>query len=157
MDPCCRSKLNADTNCERAKCAAHPGQRHLLAAAQEASGEHGTLAHDSRVNMSRYRVCSEPIAPHGILGQTFDCDMMALHGRSDSYATLDDGRATTSRRTEGGIVTTQAQAEGALKGVARDYRFKGTTPHRFRFLALWCHHLGEPDSPKLALIWAEKC
>ena len=58
----------------------------------------------------------------GLLGQTFDCDELAVHGRRDSYETLDDGRATATRHEAGGIDTTRAQAEGALQGHFSDYR-----------------------------------
>ena len=87
-----------------------------------------TIAHPHanimRMNIrvtSLYRVCSGRVAPHGILGQTFDCDGMAVHGEQDSYNTLDSGKATRHRRGVGGVVTTKAQGEGALEGKESDY------------------------------------
>ena len=73
---------------------------------------------------SLYPLCDHPgIAPHGILGQTFDCDGLAINGEEDSYEILDDGRTTRSRVSNaGGEVTTRAQGQGALEGVLQDYR-----------------------------------
>ena len=79
---------------------------------------------------SLYRTCSEPVVPHGILGQTFDCDGVAVDGRKDSYDTLDDG-TTTRSRSRGGSVTTKAQAEGAIEGRVADYEVGA--PHETSF------------------------
>eukprot|EP00966_Prymnesium_polylepis_P324723 7380743-Prymnesium_polylepis.1 len=81
-------------------------------------------ANQLRMNIqitSLYRVCSDMIAPQGILGQTYDCDGRPLHGRRDSYEWLDSGLATRSRRSMGGVVTTRAQAEGAVVGTVDNY------------------------------------
>ena len=67
-----------------------------------------------------------------ILGQTFDCDGFAVDGRSDRYDRLDDGRATGSRLA-GGTVTTRAQGEGAIEGVANDYLVGGPFEPSFVF------------------------
>jgi hypothetical protein len=48
------------------------------------------------------------VAPHGIIGQTFDASIMTVHGRRDNY-----GR---SRRFK-----TSAQGEGAIEGSFKDY------------------------------------
>ncbi|KAL1529166.1 hypothetical protein AB1Y20_000125 [Prymnesium parvum] len=56
------------------------------------------------------------IAPHGLLGQTYDGDNMPLHGRRDSYSTLDDGTPTLARKKMGGQITTRALGEGAIEG-----------------------------------------
>ncbi|KAL1496838.1 hypothetical protein AB1Y20_014424 [Prymnesium parvum] len=62
------------------------------------------------------------IAPHGLLGQTYDGDNMPLHGRRDSYSTLDDGTPTLARKAKGGEVTTRALGEGAIEGSHEMYR-----------------------------------
>ena len=71
--------------------------------------------------MSLHHVCAQPVQPHGILGQTFDCDDKATHGRKDSISVLDDGRLTTSRKGMGGMVTKRAQGEGAIEGTVGQY------------------------------------
>lgn len=63
-----------------------------------------------------YDVASDPVAPHGLLGQTYDGDARPLHGKRDRYDILDDGRPTQSRVVAGGRITTQAKAEGAIEG-----------------------------------------
>jgi hypothetical protein len=73
------------------------------------------------------------VAPHGILGQTFDGDGRAVDGRRDTYARLDDGRPTSARTGVGGTVSTRASAEGAIEGAARDYRMSGPFATAFRF------------------------
>ena len=82
--------------------------------------------------VSLYHVCRDPVAPHGILGQTFDCDGTAVDGREDSYSILDDKRPTVNRR-DGGTVTTRAQAEGAIEGSAGDYRMRWPFSSEFAF------------------------
>tara|TARA_B110001452_G_scaffold69057_1_gene55660 strand:- start:1013 stop:1435 length:423 start_codon:yes stop_codon:yes gene_type:complete len=76
-----------------------------------------TIAHGS--------ACELLVAPHGILGQTFDCDDLAVIGNEDKYTTTDDGAATNRERRADDhrpLVTTRAQGEGALEGDAHDYR-----------------------------------
>ena len=46
----------------------------------------------------------DPVAPHGILGQTYDRDELEVNGRHDDYSRLDDGRAAESRKGTGGHV-----------------------------------------------------
>ena len=97
-------------------------------------------------------VCSlsNAVAPHGILGQTFDCDGIRVDGQEDSYHTLDDGRQTASR-TRGGSVTTRAQGEGALEGTARDYLVRGPFDVHFAFSRFNATHPVKPrDAASLA-------
>jgi len=49
----------------------------------------------------------EPVAPHGLLGQTYDGDGIAVDGAMDDY--------------RGNYVVTSAMGEGAIEGVASDY------------------------------------
>ena len=68
------------------------------------------------------------IAPHGIVGQSFDGSKLAVSGKQDDYG-------------NGPEFTTSAQAEGAIEGTHKDYivsapfatafkyaRFEATTP-----------------------------
>jgi hypothetical protein len=57
--------------------------------------------------------------PHGIVGQSFDGDGLPRHGRLDNYS--------------GSEFTTQAMAEGAIEGVARDYRMDTPPATEFRY------------------------
>ena len=84
-----------------------------------------------------YQERRDPVAPHGLLGQTYDRDGRAVHGRRDDYSRLDDGRLTTSRRRplrgDSGVITTRARAEGAIEGSAEDYRVASDFATAFRF------------------------
>jgi len=57
--------------------------------------------------------------PHGIVGQSFDGDGLPRSGRLDDYS--------------GAEVTTRAMAEGAIDGVAQDYRVYQPYATEFRF------------------------
>ena len=96
-------------------------QWRMVAQSQVGYPHWGTLRLRLQVT-ALYHVCSDLSAamPHGILGQTFDCDGKAIDGRKDTYDVLDDGRLTTSR-VRGGAITTRAQAEGAIEGQVADY------------------------------------
>uniref|UniRef100_A0A7S3EVJ9 Uncharacterized protein n=1 Tax=Haptolina ericina TaxID=156174 RepID=A0A7S3EVJ9_9EUKA len=84
-----------------------------------------------------YQQRRDPVAPHGLLGQSYDRDGRAVHGRRDDYSRLDDGRLTTSRRSsfrgDSGVITTRARAEGAIEGCAEDYRVASDFATAFRF------------------------
>lgn len=96
-------------------------QWRILAQSQVGYPHWGTLRLKLQVT-SLYHVCDDRTTamPHGILGQTFDCDGKAIDGRKDTYDVLDDGRPTTSR-VRGGTIKTRAQAEGAIEGQVADY------------------------------------
>lgn len=92
--------------------------------------------HKERINVEikpTYAVDYDPIAPHGLVGQTYDRDQLEINGRRDSYATLDNGQPTPSRKGAGGDVTTRAKAEGAIEGVLEDYRMVDEFATAFRF------------------------
>ena len=59
--------------------------------------------------------------PHGLLGQSWDGDDVAVSGATDDYA------------TDAAVVTTRAMAEGAIDGEARDYALSGPRATQFRF------------------------
>ena len=71
---------------------------------------------------------SKSCHPHGLIAQSYDGDTLAVDGAQDNYE---------YNRTHP-IVTTKAQAEGAIEGIARDYKIadKFNTSFAFtRFLA----------------------
>jgi len=80
-----------------------------------------------------YNVKQAKVAPHGLLGQTYDDDNAPLHGKRDSYAVLDDGTRTDERRSPGGVVTTRARGEGAIEGHAEMYRVRRPYDTEFAF------------------------
>ena len=51
-----------------------------------------------------------PTSPHGIIGQAWDGDGLAVHGNVDEYPT-----------TDGAVLTSYAMAEGAIEGTWEDY------------------------------------
>lgn len=60
-----------------------------------------------------------PVAPHGLIGQTFDGDGMAIDGAQDDYT--------------GKLVITKAMGEGAIEGVASDYLINNFDPFSTHF------------------------
>jgi len=80
-----------------------------------------------------YNVKHAKVAPHGLLGQTYDDDNTPLHGKRDSYAVLDNGTRTEARRRAGGVVTTRARGEGAIEGHAEMYRVHQPYDTEFAF------------------------
>ena len=58
------------------------------------------------------------VAPHGLIGQSFDGDNIAVDGNKDHYREL-WWRQTSLKGRE---ITTEAQAEGAIEGSGEDYR-----------------------------------
>jgi hypothetical protein len=89
-----------------------------------------------RVNVEiqpTHAVRHNPVAPHGLLGQTYDRDGLEVNGHEDDYSRLDDGRHASARTGIGGHVTTRAMAEGAIEGVLQDYRVASDFATGFRF------------------------
>lgn len=66
-------------------------------------------------------VDQDPIAPHGLLGQTYDRDDMRVIGALDNY------------EIPGKVIVTKAQAEGAIEGVAADYVINQPFSTNFKF------------------------
>jgi hypothetical protein len=56
----------------------------------------------------------KPVAPHGLLGQTYDGDGIAVDGAMDDY--------------HGEYVVTTAMGEGAIEGAPSDYAIERATP-----------------------------
>jgi len=76
----------------------------------------------------RFDVSIEPLQPedkratmpHGLMGQAWDGDGLAIDGQMDSYPTV-----------QGAEFTTYAQLEGAIEGAVSDYEVSG--PHEVGF------------------------
>lgn len=109
----------------------------------------------------RYDVLRSKVAPHGLLGQTYDSDGLPVHGARDSYERLDDGTPTRSRNKEGGHVTTRAAGEGAIEGTLEMYRVAHPYDTKFAYSrfdkvaapsrdikAMHPHKLPEPEPPR---------
>jgi hypothetical protein len=62
-----------------------------------------------------------PVAPHGLLGQAWDRDDKMIIGALDDYS------------TEGHVVETAANAEGAIEGSAVDYEVDPLNPFSTKF------------------------
>jgi hypothetical protein len=60
------------------------------------------------------------VAPHGLIGQSFDGSKLTVHGKQDNY-----GR--------GRLFKTSAQAEGAIEGTYLDYIVAGPFATSFKF------------------------
>lgn len=58
------------------------------------------------------------VAPHGLIGQSFDGDNVAVDGKKDHYREL-WWRQTSFKSKE---ILTEAQAEGAIEGAGEDYK-----------------------------------
>ncbi len=84
-----------------------------------------------RISGSPYRldvgvevlVDEEDLNAHGLIGQTFDGSGIARFGRQDSYPPLEIPA----------VFTTRAQAEGAIEGVAADYKLASSYATAFKF------------------------
>jgi len=68
-----------------------------------------------------YDADSDPVAPHGLIGQSYDGDAIAIDGKQDDYRSSDD------------VMTTEAQAEGAIEGTGVDYMMSGPFATDFKY------------------------
>jgi len=66
-----------------------------------------------------YDADSDTVAPHGIFGQAYDGDKIAV-----------DGALDTERDS---VTTTKAQAEGAIEGTWKDYKMASKFATRFKY------------------------
>lgn len=69
---------------------------------------------------SRYDVARDRVAPHGLVGQSYDGDGIARNGAVDDYSNPDE-------------VVTSAQAEGAIQGTGSDYKMSGKFSTEYTF------------------------
>jgi len=67
-----------------------------------------------------------PVAPHGLIGQTFDKDDIAVDGKLDDY---------TGSKIDGhtSVVVTKAMGEGAIEGVLAEYEINRASPFSTAF------------------------
>lgn len=70
---------------------------------------------------SRHGNASGVVSPHGILGQTWDGDGIAVDGAQDDYV------------HSGVEMWTASMAEGGIEGVADDYEIADKFSHEFRY------------------------
>ena len=61
------------------------------------------------------------VAPHGLIGQSYDGDQYGVLGKTDGYATSSNE------------ATTHAMGEGAIEGVAADYEMPSNYATAFKF------------------------
>jgi len=66
-----------------------------------------------------YDADHDPVAPHGLFGQSFDGDEIDFDGKVDSRS--------------GAETTTDAQAEGAIEGTMVDYKINASNPFSTEF------------------------
>jgi hypothetical protein len=71
-------------------------------------------------------IYTTPVSPHGLIGQTFDKDDVAVDGALDDYT----GTAIDRRSR---VVVTKAMGEGAIEGVAEDYEIDPKNPFSTSF------------------------
>lgn len=74
------------------------------------------------MNLKLSQRAVESVAPHGVIGQSYDGDGIAVDGAQDKYSI-----------TPGAETVTSAQAEGAIEGVHTDYLVDApfTTEYKF--------------------------
>jgi len=66
-----------------------------------------------------YDADHDVVAPHGLIGQSWDGDGMGIDGAQDNYTAA--------------VVTTKAMAEGAIEGVAADYEMEDKFATTFKY------------------------
>mmetsp|Transcript_29122 Transcript_29122/g.65948 ORF Transcript_29122/g.65948 Transcript_29122/m.65948 type:complete len:205 (-) Transcript_29122:390-1004(-) len=69
------------------------------------------------------------VPPHGLIGQTFDQDEIAVDGMLDDYTGM-RGPGLSHRQS---VVITKAMGEGTIEGVAADYEIDPSEPFSTRF------------------------
>jgi len=79
----------------------------------------------------------DPVAPHGLIGQSYDGDAAPVDGELDDY--------------KGKEVTTKAMAEGALEGDASDYELRHKFATRFAYSRFDATAAKHRDVSKLAV------
>ena len=83
-----------------------------------------------RIDFTIASIGEEDHAAHGLVGQTFDKDDVAIDGALDDYTgTLVSGNDRIGHR----VVTTQAMGEGAIEGVPEEYEIDRSAPFSTNF------------------------
>ena len=93
---------------------------------------------------TRSRAALRPVAPHGLLGQTFDDDGVPLHGARDDYT-----KATSGKLEH----TTRAAGEGAIEGTIEEYRLPTPFATEFKY-SRFGRRISAPRNAT-ALRWAQ--
>jgi len=83
-----------------------------------------------------YNADEDPVAPHGLIGQSYDGDATPIDGELDDY--------------KGKEITTKAMAEGALEGLAADYELKHKFATHFKYSRFDATSAKHRDVTKLA-------
>merc|ERR1712039_1103457 len=83
-----------------------------------------------------YDADSDVVAPHGIFGQAYDGDKIAVDGALDS--------------ARGSETTTKAQAEGAIEGTWTDYKMESKFATTFKYTRFDATSAKHRDVSKLA-------
>jgi hypothetical protein len=84
-------------------------------------------AHKKRLDVNLKTLTNvdlNPVAPHGLIGQTYDRDDMMMVGALDDYS-------ATKKDTN--VIETSANAEGAIEGSAVDYEIDPLNPFSTAF------------------------
>jgi len=81
------------------------------------------------------RDAAAKVAPHGLVGQTFDNDNVAVDGAQDDY--------------KGPIVVTKAMGEGAIEGRASDYSVPTPFSVEFAYSRFYAESAAPRDTSKL--------
>jgi hypothetical protein len=85
----------------------------------------------------KYDADHDVVAPHGLLGQSFDGDSIAVDGAVDHVV---EGQSE---------MTTAAQGEGAIEGHINDYTMKDPFATHFKFSRFDLHAAKPRDVTKL--------
>lgn len=93
---------------------------------------------DVAIKPLKLGVVASPVAPHGLIGQTFDGDKTAIDGAIDDYSPSE--------------VYTKAMGEGAIEGTAEEYEVRASDPFSDAFKYSRYHSLAASprDTSKLA-------
>jgi len=82
-----------------------------------------------------YEPEEDPVAPHGIIGQSYDGDNEGIDGAVDDY--------------KGDEFTTSAMAEGAIEGMAADYKMASKYDTAFKYSRWGVEKAAPRDTSKL--------
>ena len=102
----------------------------------------GTACHDGKcfaeVKLTpRANMDLAKVAPHGLIGQTYDGDGVGVIGKTDDY------------KTRNNTVTTSAMGEGAIEGEASDYEMASKYATDFKFSRFGLTEAKPRDATKL--------
>jgi len=96
---------------------------------------HSQNNNNKRMDLTFKPTSASAVAPHGLIGQTFDGDNIAVDGAQDDYS--------------GKTVVTKAMGEGAIEGVASDYAVNSPFSTNFKFSRFGANKADPRDVSKL--------